>query len=130
MKIDYLINHIDWFGNGFDQTTVLLALCVLDTAFGISVRLMQHQKLRSQTFLAGVIHNFVPALIPSLLTLGEFTTRHFIMMYAVVSFFLFIVVAYFLLQSILANAVLLGLDVDWIKKWLSDEIAEKTVKKK
>lgn len=58
--------------------------------------------------------------------LGEMATKHFIPIYSIVSLFLFLLIGYFLIQSILANATLLGLDVEWIKKWLDKEIQEKT----
>lgn len=124
--MQWFFDHIGWFGNGFDQTSILIALCVLDTSLGISLRLYNHQGLHSQRFLAGVIHNFFPAIIPSLLTLGEMATKHFIPIYSIVSLFLFLLIGYFLIQSILANATLLGLDVEWIKKWLDKEIQEKS----
>lgn len=124
--MQWFFEHIGWFGNGFDQTSILIALCVLDTSLGISLRLSNHQGLLSQTFLAGVIRNFFPAIIPSLLMLEEMATKHFIPIYSIVSLFLFLLCGYFLIQSILANATLLGLDVEWIKKWLDKEIQKKT----
>ena len=57
--------------------------------------------------------------------IGEMATRHFIPIYSIVSLFLFLLIGYFLLQSILANATLLGLNVEWIKKWVDHEIQEK-----
>lgn len=121
----WFFDNLGWFGNGFDQTSILIALCLLDTSLGISVRLYQHQGLHSQRFLAGIIHNYLPAIIPSILMIGEMATRHFIPIYSIVSLFLFLLIGYFLLQSILANATLLGLNVEWIKKWVDHEIQEK-----
>lgn len=126
ITIEWLFSNLDFFGNGFDQTSILLALCLIDLAFGISARLYQNKSLQSHKFLAGIIHNFVPSLIPSLITVSEFATKHFITMYAITSILLFFLIAYFLIQSILANAVILGLDVKWIKKWVDSEIAHKT----
>lgn len=121
----WFFDNLGWFGNGFDQTSILIALCLLDTSLGISVRLYQHQGLHSQRFLAGIIHNYLPAIIPSILMIGEMATRHFIPIYSIVSLFLFLLIGYFLLQSILANATLLGLNVEWVKKWVDHEIQEK-----
>ena len=119
MTIDWILDNINFFGAGVDQTSILICLALVDTALGVSVKLYNHKPVHSQRFMAGVLHNFLPALIPALLDFFEKMNKHTLPIYQIVSVCLFLFVGYFVIESILANAVLLGLDVAPLKRWFS-----------
>lgn len=139
MKMNEIINDVigisHFFGNGIDQTTMLTWLALLDTIFGISHRIKDNIPLLSHNFFSGVIRNFTPTIFPALITMviePKFNRPE--EGYTFVSTILFILIGYFLLQSIVANMILCGFILPkklkrWLGNWTSYEIEIKKGRK-
>ena len=126
MSID---EFLKFAGHGVDQTNVLITFALLDTVWGISLRLLNKKPLISNKFMSGITRNFVPALLPALLQFLEKWNHAAITSYSYAEFFIFICEGYFLIQSILCNLNGLGTPLPaWLSKWLTNELKEKGLK--
>lgn len=129
--LNFIIDVGRFFGNGVDQSTMLIWLAILDTIFGISYRIKCGVPLLSHNFFSGLIRNFAPTIFPALLTLVLEPTFHRPNDgYLVMSTILFVLVGYFLLQSVVANMILCGFILPpklktWLGNWAVHEINSK-----
>lgn len=96
--------------SAIDMFMVLLCCNILDMCLGISVSIKLKNKLLSNTMRLGIVKNFTPSFLPSIIaTTGQFS-GNFILMQSI-SVFLFIVLMLFNLQSIIANYSMLGFKI-------------------
>lgn len=129
--LNFIIDVGRFFGNGIDQTTMLVWLAILDTIFGISYRIKCSVPLLSHNFFSGLIRNFTPTIFPAVLTTVIEPGLHRPNDgYVVMSTILFVLVGYFLLQSVVANMILCGFILPpglkkWLGNWTVHEISSK-----
>lgn len=110
-------------GTGIDETSILLILIVFDSILGTTWRFRKKKQLISQTALSGLLRNVSSALLPTLLELIKTFLHHNFLIFTIVNAFITIIIGISLLQSILANTKLNGINLpSFIEKLFGEAI--------
>lgn len=132
--INFILSLVKVVGNGYDQSITLIWLYILDLFSGLLWRFRDRYcqpkiKIVSHKMMSGIIFNAIPCLIPwtlsevSRLSLTRAVNNEPISFAGII---IFIILFFFLLQSVTANFVICGLKVpEKIMYWLNDEINSK-----
>lgn len=128
--LQWFLNLNRYFGDGIDETIILIWLVMIDSIVGTSWRLLKkRQDLISQRYISSTLRNTIVAFIPMLIeTLDHFLSRP-VPVYHILTNFIFILFSYFYVQSICANLYMCGLKLpSKIQTWLKYEIMHKNNK--
>lgn len=127
--MENLNNILQYFNDGVSDSAILFILVLIDTTLAVSYQIKQRQHLLSSTLLAGLLRNFVLCFMPFLVAdVAKYHPRSD-MLYQFVAAILSLYIGYAIVQSILAYTDLWGVKYpDWLKKWLENEIQDKTKK--
>lgn len=132
--INFILSLVKVVGNGYDQSITLIWLYILDLFSGLLWRFRDRYcqpkiKIVSHKMMSGIIFNAIPCLIPwtlsevSRLSLTRAVNNEPISFAGII---IFIILFFFLLQSVTANFVICGLKVpEKVMYWLNDEINSK-----
>lgn len=120
---------LQYFNDGVSDSAILFILVLIDTTLAVSYQIKQRQHLLSSTLLAGLLRNFVLCFMPFLVAdIAKYHPRSDTL-YQFVAAVLSLYIGYAIIQSILAYTDLWGVKYpDWLKKWLENEIEDKTKK--
>lgn len=132
--INFILSLVKVVGNGYDQSITLIWLYILDLFSGLLWRFRDRYcqpkiKIVSHKMMSGIIFNSIPCLIPwalsevSRLSLTRAVNNEPVSFAGII---IFIILFFFLLQSVTANFVICGLKVpEKVMYWLDDEINSK-----
>lgn len=98
-------------GNGLDETTVLLVMVLFDTILAVSWRLIRRREnIVSSKAIHGIIRNVLVSLIPLIIQRLTELNHHHIIIYQLISAVFTLVIGFAILQSIIANLELNGIN--------------------
>lgn len=113
-------------GTGIDETTILLFMVLFDSILAISWRLIKrNHHMISNTALQGILRNVLVSCIPVLLDNVKNLYKHNFYIYNFMNAIFTIIIAFGILQSIIANLELNGICPP---KFLIKFYGEKTIK--
>lgn len=127
--------------NGATETVILFIIVFIDTVLGVKWRKVNNVAITSGGGLGGLKTNIPLAMAPMVIWLitilfsilpTHIGNRVFVFdtpIFDWITFITFIILANYMLKSLMANAKLAGIEIpNWLEKWIQDEYAVKITK--
>lgn len=100
---------IGQFGNGIDETTILMFMVLFDSILALSWRIIKKHHMISSTALSGILRNILVSCLPVVLDTVRQEYHHTFYIYRFMNFVFTIIIGFGILQSIIANLELNGI---------------------
>lgn len=123
---------LTYLTDGATDTMLLFILVFIDTVLGFTQAIKNNKKIISKTLLSGVVSNLLLCIVPSAIAaIGMVRPSVNKDLFSALSVGYSVILAYGVIQSILANLQLLGVRLPAkLMSWLSDELIDKENKNK
>lgn len=104
-----ITKFIGQFGNGIDETTILMVMVLFDSILALSWRITKRHHMVSSTALSGILRNILVSCLPVLLDSIRHIYHHTFYIYRFMNFIFTVIIGFGILQSIIANLELNGI---------------------
>lgn len=101
---------INQFGHGIDETTILLSMVLFDSILALTWRIVKKHHMISSTAISGILRNILVSCLPAMLETLETFYHHNFYIYKFMNFVFTLTIAFGILQSIIANLELNGIN--------------------
>lgn len=136
MAMNEMIGTVLQYMNGTTETELAILLVIIDNLLGSSVaKRDSHRRVVSSVASSGLLRNFALAVLPIITSALGIINQYLPKglrgqdsghIFEIFSAIMFIMLASWLIKSILANCELLGFPLtDTLQKWVADEVDHK-----